>query len=170
MHANLGLMEETSMHFGIMATFSGTDEYAHDMDMDTIEHCCREAGLSVDVSEPGDSEYDYLAKESESEAWEGIYDITVSGILDRETFTRWVEDLGLYAEDVRTLGTLGGPGNPMGLYPDIAFAGEYLTIIESVRVSPLPDVGPPASLPNDEAWANHAWERVRGAVLTVYGA
>jgi len=179
------------MQFAILAEFSGIPDehdpcyWPCDLTYTDALRASREADLDVTETEPGDSDYSYLADEvgePRGEYWDAwhryVQDATVSGILDRARLTRWLDDLGAYAEDVETLGTLGGPANPCGIAPDIALAVESQALIASIRVTPLLDVEPHriqlALAAGNEAracyLADRAWARMRRAFLHCYGA
>lgn len=94
-------------------------------------------------------------------------DLTVSTVMDRETFSRWIDGIGAFAEDVETMGTLGGPlsGGFPSLVADISFRMESSALIESVRVTPFPSFEPQSDVCNRP----ENWERVRSATLAIYG-
>ncbi len=123
------------------------------------------ADLAVDETEPGDSEYTYLADEADefnphTSPWAACIDITASGMLDRADFYEFCDSFGLIAEDCQTLGTLGGPANPDGLAPDVPMHLESQYLIATVRVTPIPDRG---------TLTEQNWDRVRGAFLRLFG-
>ena len=157
------------MKFSIVATFSGgpVDGYIPcDICVDDVSRILCEsfaADLSVDETEPGDSEYCYLADEcegSDSEFWAKARDITVSGIVDRPDFFDFFDRLCSYAENVETLGTLGGPANTCGLSPDISVCLESQYTVASIRVTPLPERG---------AMNEKNWRMIRRAFLNLFG-
>ena len=165
------------MQFSFLGKFTGVidDEYwPCDLTLSDAMRICRAAGLDCDdePGEIGDSEYAYLADESPDhysvhmpDNWfSRLQDFQASGIIDRDTFTRLIDDLGAYADSCETMGTLGGPANPIGLAPDISFEIESQALIASVRVTPLPSADT-----CDESTGADRWERVRAAVLSVYG-
>lgn len=156
------------MKFSVLATFSGgpVDGYAPcDLTIEDVDNRLSESWaeeLSVDHGENGESEYCYLADEGDDPGgfWAQCRDVTASGILDREDFFRFVDSFDLIAEDVETLGSLGGPANPCGLAPDIVMELESQLCIASVRVTPLPERG---------EYSEKNWERVRAAFLSIFG-
>jgi hypothetical protein len=74
-----------------------------------------------------------------------------------------VEVTGLVAEDVRTMGSLGSPGFGFGWAPAISFSdnGERRAILNAY-VTPIPET-------RKQDWTEDDWERVRRAVLSIYG-
>ena len=83
-------------------------------------------------------------------------------ILDREQFDAFVEHCGLQAENVRTMGSLGAPGCGVGFAPAVSFRGDDEDAIQSAYVTPLPEV-------RKQCGDERDWDRVRSAVLAVYG-
>jgi len=83
-------------------------------------------------------------------------------LLNRQQFDAFISKLGLYAEDVHTMGSIGAPGCGYGISPAISFTSYSDDAIQSAYVTPLPEVERPSFDERD-------WERVRGAVLAVYG-
>lgn len=90
--------------------------------------------------------------------WACIADAQGSGIFDRKTFLKWIDDIGASFETDATLGTLGGPLAPWGgIVPDMAFNIESQTLISSIRVTPiLCKDGEPVRAPSE--WE---WERIK---------
>ena len=176
------------MEFSVVAHFSGIPgEYSPcDTSYDDALRASQASGLSVDETEPGDSEYAYLATECgepDPDSWWGkwkerVQDCTVSGIIGRDAFTRWLDDLGAFAEDCGTMGTLGGPLAPWGgVVADISFRIESQVLIESIRATPIPGtvdepLGKVRGATDDErgADADRIWQRIRKATLAVYGS
>ena len=159
------------MKFSVVAQFTGVmpehddNYYPCDTTLNDCLHAARAAGLDVDEpSEPGDSEYSYLAEEGSGNDWfEKLQDCQASGIIERDKFTEFVESIGAYAEDCETLGTLGGPlGSIVG---DIPMRCESQVLIESIRVTPVPCNSNGEFLAGDE----RTWDRVRSAFISVYG-
>ena len=102
-------------------------------------------------------EYDYLEG-----CWENGHHRKWCGILDREQFDAFIEHCGLRAEDVETMGSLGAPGFGYGWAPAISFTSDDPDAIQSAYVTPIPDV-------HREHGSERDWDRVRSAVLAVYG-
>lgn len=152
------------MLFSVVATFTGwlDDKYwPCDTTLQDVINAIEAAGMDAEPSEPGDSEYAYLAEESDDDQWSNLQDVMICGVMNRETFTSFVEDIGGWASDIGTLGTLGGPLG-LGIVPDIVIEIESQALISSVRVTPVPS--------NDTVeYTEERWERVRTAFLTVYG-
>lgn len=154
------------MKFSVVASFTGSHKVESHWDLgpSDVRRAWKEAtGERTEWTEPGDSEYSYL-DEGDSEFWASIQDCQVSGILTREQFSALVENLGAYATDTETLGTLGGPLG--GLCWDMAFEIESQQLIASIRVTPLPEVEFKAV---DEGRAETIQRRLKRAMLSVYG-
>jgi hypothetical protein len=64
---------------------------------------------------------------------------------------------------VQTLGSLGAPGCGFGWSPAISFRSDDPDAIQSAYVTPLPEV-------TKQAFDERDWERVRRAILTVFGS
>jgi hypothetical protein len=187
------------MLFSVLIKATGNlDNVFHpcDITLAGIIRCCQSIEYpdwhpDDSASEPGDSEYEYLSRECgpsipdvlrtallEADGaskerianrirerygaagwWATTSNYQASGILPRVLLTELMEGIGAYATDTETLGTLGGPADPIGIAPDIDFEVESSAVIVCVRVTPLPDVSP----------REGRWERVRDAVVRVYG-
>jgi hypothetical protein len=85
-----------------------------------------------------------------------------TALLTRDQFDAFVEKLGLVAEDVQTMGSLGAPGFGFGWAPAISFNGDDEDAILNAYVTPIPEV-------EKESFNERDWHRVREAVLNVYG-
>lgn len=157
------------MRFSIVATFTGKmDDRGYEASLEDAIDAATGAGLDIDEPcEIGESEYSYLAGESPDNEWyKGLQDVQASGILDRKQFERFIEDLGAYAEDCLTMGTLGGPlsGGMLYCVPDISFMMESSRLIESIRVTPIPSKYEPSGQCNERTW-----DRLRAVMLKLYG-
>ena len=106
-----------------------------------------------------DSQYEYSYLEGQ---WENGSHRKWCAILDREQFDDFVSHCGLFAEDCETMGSLGAPGFGIGWAPAISFNGDHEDCIANAYVTPLPQT-------KRESCDEKDWERVRGAVLAVYG-
>lgn len=84
-------------------------------------------------------------------------------LLTRKQFDAFVGKLGLYAERTETMGSLGAPGFGFGWSPAISFSSDHDDAILSAYVTPIPETTKAGGDEQD-------WERVRGAVLSVYAA
>ena len=166
------------MQFSVLLSVAGIPDrynYQETCYRDVLR-ACQAAGLAVDETEPGDSEYDYLATETDDNPdpdsfwgeWKaGVQDLTASGIIGKEAFTELMESIGAYPEDCETLGTLGGPLAPWGgVVPDISFRMECQELIDSIRVTPVPKrfEREPAS-PEE---AEDTWDRLRAAIFKYF--
>ena len=107
----------------------------------------------------GDEGYEYRYLEGQ---WEDGHHRKWAAVLDRDEFEEFVGKLGLYAETTETMGSLGAPGFGFGWSPAISFRGDDEDAILSAYVTPIPEV-------KKERFDDHDWERVRQAVLSVYG-
>jgi len=110
-------------------------------------------------TESGKSEYAYL---------EGVWKRGRHGkwtaLLTRDQFDEFVNKLGLYAEDVHTMGSLGAPGLGLGLSPAISFTSDDQDAILSAYVTPIPEIE------KKNGGDERDWQRVRKAVLSAYAA
>ncbi|HEX6986383.1 MAG TPA: hypothetical protein VF170_13455, partial [Planctomycetaceae bacterium] len=95
-------------------------------------------------------------------AWENGRHGKWAALLTREQFDEFVEATGLYAENTETMGSLGAPGFGWGWAPAVSFVSDDPDAIQSAYVTPIPETTRARSDERD-------WERVRGAVLAVYG-
>jgi len=109
----------------------------------------------------GDEEYEYDYLEG---CWEKGKHRKLVGLLIRPHFEALVEDCGLYAEDVETMGSIGAPGlfPEVWCAPAIAFNAEDPEAIQSMYVTPIPEV---LGINITE----ERWERIRRAVIDHYG-
>ena len=82
--------------------------------------------------------------------------------MDREQFEEFVDRCGLVAESTETLGSLGAPGCGYGWAPAISFRGDDPDAIQNAYVTPFPRT-------KKEPLDRNDWQRLRGAVLAVYG-
>lgn len=106
-----------------------------------------------------DDQYEYDHLEGR---WENGHHRKWCGILDRQQFDEFVEFCDLVAEDVETMGSLGAPGFGIGWAPAISFNGNDPNAIQNAYVTPIPEV-------RREHCHERDWDRVREAVLAVYG-
>ncbi len=106
-----------------------------------------------------DSSYEYGYLEG---CWENGHHSKWCSILNRDQFTEFVEHCGLFSEDVDTMGSLGAPGFGYGWAPAICFNSDDPDAIQSAYVTPLPET-------RRDSCDEQDWDRVRGAVLSVYG-
>jgi hypothetical protein len=107
----------------------------------------------------GDERYEYGYLE---DRWENGSHRKWCAILDREQFDEFVEQCGLIAESSETMGSIGAPGFGFGWAPAISFNSHDSDAIQSAYVTPIPEV-------KGESFDERDWERVRGAVLSIYG-
>jgi hypothetical protein len=107
----------------------------------------------------GDERYEYGYLE---DRWENGSHRKWCAILDREQFDDFVQQCGLIAESTETMGSLGAPGFGFGWAPAISFTSHDSDAIQSAYVTPIPEV-------KSESFGERNWERVRGAVRSIYG-
>lgn len=108
-------------------------------------------------TESGPSEYSYLKgrwTKGKHRKW--------AAMLDRERFDEFVGKLDLYAETTETMGSLGAPGFGFGWSPAISFTSDDPNALLNAYVTPLPETSKAGGDDRD-------WQRVRQAVLSVYG-
>ncbi len=107
----------------------------------------------------GDEQYEYSYLEGR---WEKGKHRKWAALLTRDQFDAFVEKLGLVAEDVQTMGSLGSPGFGFGWAPAISFNGHDEDAILNAYVTPIPEI-------EKDSFNERDWQRVREAVLNVYG-
>jgi hypothetical protein len=102
-------------------------------------------------------EYSYLEGE-----WEGGHHRKWAALLNREQFDEFIERCDLRAETTETMGSIGAPGCGYGWAPAISFTSNDSVAIQSAYVTPIPES-------KRASFGEQDWDRVRGAVLAVYG-
>lgn len=107
----------------------------------------------------GDEQYEYGYLEG---SWESGRHRKWCGLLNRKQFDEFTDRCGLHAESTETMGSLGAPAFGWGWAPAIAFTSNDEDAIQSAYVTPVPETSRPRHDERD-------WERVKGAVLAVYG-
>jgi hypothetical protein len=107
----------------------------------------------------GDEQYEYGYLEG---CWENGHHRKWAAILDREQFEEFISRCGLTADSTPTMGSLGAPGFGFGWSPAISFDSNDPNAIQCAYVTPIPEVSRTHADERD-------WERMRGAVLAVYG-
>ena len=107
----------------------------------------------------GDQQYEYSYLEGR---WEKGRHRKWTALLTRNQFDAFVGKLGLHAESTETMGSLGAPGFGFGWSPAISFTSDDQDAITSAYVTPLPET-------TKEGGDERDWQRVREAVLSVYG-
>jgi hypothetical protein len=106
-----------------------------------------------------DDQYEYGYLEGE---WENGSHRKWCAVLEREQFNEFVDHCGLFAERTETMGSIGAPGFGYGWAPAISFRSDDPDAIQNAYVTPIPEV-------ERELCDEQDWQRVRGAVLAVYG-
>ena len=124
---------------------------------DVMDHAPPQVHELWNETEDGPSEYAYLEGD-----WENGTHKKWCAILSREQFDEFVDHCGLFAERTPTGGSLGAPGFGFGWAPAISFNSDDPDAIKSAYVTPVPQVTRTEFNDND-------WERVFGAVVSVYG-
>jgi len=145
-------LKDAAMQFSII--------YSVDVpaDEDVLDFAPPQTDELWDETEDDDQyEYDYLEG-----SWEHGHHRKWAAILNREQFNEFVEHCGLCAEDVETMGSIGAPGFGFGWAPAISFTSDDPDAIQSAYVTPIPEVRKSHCDDGD-------WERVRDAVISVYG-
>ena len=100
--------------------------------------------------------------------WEHGHHTKRVAVLNYEQFAAFIDEVGLFAEDVRTGGSIGGPGLCPGISPAISFTGRH-DAIQDAYVTPIPAQWDK----ENEKWVDlfggpldeEAWETVRDLVL-----
>lgn len=111
------------------------------------------------------SEYDYLAEQG-LEDWNKARQWMGSGILTRVEFEALVEDLGVYASKTQTMGTLGGPLDPIGWVPDVSFENSWDGSIVCMRATPILEHASNFCANAEEA--TRKWDRLEAAMWRQY--
>ena len=127
-------------------------------DLDVLAYAPPQVDDLWDETE-GDEQYEYTYLEGR---WEEGHHRKWCAVLDRDQFNEFVDRCGLVAKDVQTMGSIGAPGFGVGWGPAISFRSDDPDAILSAYVTPIPEVRKAALDERD-------WERVRDAVLAVYG-
>ena len=83
-------------------------------------------------------------------------------LLTQAQFDEFVNVLGLCAEDVETMGSLGAPGFGYGSAPAISFLGGGDGYLSSAYVTPCPFD------PEAEFWDEETWKKLRRQVIDHY--
>lgn len=133
--------------------------YSLDVPAGTNVHALAPPNLDDWTETEDDGQYEYSYLEGR---WTQGHHRKWAAILNRADFDRFVDQLGLFAEDVQTLGSIGAPGCGYGWVPAISFTSRNPDAIQIAYVTPLPDV-------RRQELGEHDWDRVRSAVLAVYG-
>jgi hypothetical protein len=106
-----------------------------------------------------DDQYEYGHLEGR---WDEGHHRKWCALLTRDQFDEFVEHCGMQAEDVETMGSIGAPGFSFEWAPAISFTSDNPDAIQSAYVTPVPEV-------EREQIGENDWDRVRSAVLAVYG-
>jgi hypothetical protein len=107
----------------------------------------------------GDEQYEYGYLEGR---WEKGKHRKWAALLTRRQFDAFVSKLGLVAEHVQTMGSLGAPGFGFGWAPAISFNGDDQDAILNAYVTPIPEV-------EKDSFTERDWHRVRAAIINIYG-
>lgn len=99
-------------------------------------------------------------------------DLTISTIMDRDTFSRFVDSIGATCTAEDTMGTLGGPlsGGFPSIVADMVFRCDSRCLIDSIRVTPIPGtIDRPLGKCESADDAERIWNRLKSAMMSVYG-
>ncbi len=107
----------------------------------------------------GDDQYEYDYLEG---SWEYGHHRKWAALLNREQFDQFIARCNLIAENIQTMGSLGAPGFDFGWAPALSFNGHDPCAIQNAYVTPIPEV-------ERETCDERDWQRVRSAMLAVYG-
>jgi hypothetical protein len=93
-------------------------------------------------------------------------------MLNRQEFDEFIDKVDLHADRTQTLGSIGAPGFGYRRTPAISFengrSGESVDAWLSAYVTPVPDFTP-KHRGNDPDWEKNCWDRIKAAILEVYG-
>lgn len=134
--------------------------YSVDMPHDVSVRVWAPPGRRAWQQTEGDEQYDL-------DIWDKGKHRKWCGLLTRKQFDAFVDKVGFKMEDVETMGSIGAPACGFGCAPAFSFHDNSYGDrgYADAYVTPLPDVEPR----DDEAWQDRAWERIRRAMLSVYG-
>jgi hypothetical protein len=127
-------------------------------DVDTLDYAPPQVTDLWDETED-DSQFEYSYLEGR---WEEGHHRKWCALLTRDQFNQFIRRTGLVAEDVQTMGSIGALGCGFGWAPAISFTGNDQDAIQNAYVTPIPEV-------EKGHFDDRDWERVRCAVLSVYG-
>lgn len=97
-------------------------------------------------------------------------------LLTPDEFAKFVDDVGLRAEDVETMGSLGAPGFGLGWAPAVSFQADDPAAWQNAYVTPIPKGSPEDYVPqtthlwgDPDEWAaedgQRLWESLRREVI-----
>jgi len=90
-------------------------------------------------------------------------------VFTKEEFERFVDDVGLVADSVETMGTLGAPGSGLwyGCSPAVSFDGTEPGAYQNAYVTPYPGFRPKRDLTpeKEERW----FQMIKKAMVQRYG-
>ncbi len=105
-----------------------------------------------------DAQYDYSYLKGD---WAKGKHRKLCAVLTKYQFEQFLQDTGLYPEDVETMGSIGAPG--CGYWsPAISFNFDSNSAIQNAYVTPLPDVE------RKGGFTERDWIRIRTAILRIY--
>ena len=126
-------------------------------DTDVLQYSPPDLSLWDETEDDAQYEYGYLEGR-----WESGHHRKWAALLDRAQFDKFIEHCVLKAEDVQTMGSIGAVGFGIGLVPAISFTSDEPDAILSAYVTPIPGI-------SRRSFDELDWERIRSAVLAVYG-
>jgi len=89
-------------------------------------------------------------------------------ILNQDQFDQFVENQGLYAEDVETMGAVGSPGHGFAWVPTISFNGTDPDAYQNAYVTPNIPMQEGKRL-EEIVGKENVWSTVRGHIIKKYG-
>jgi len=131
-------------------------------------HPRREAEIGEWWKTEGDDEYGYGYLEGR---WTRGRHRKLCAILNKPQFAEFVRKCGLRAEAVETMGSIGALGCGFGVAPAISFNGDGVEddAILNAYVTPLPAKPDMEPIRKREPANDRDWDRIRSAVLSVWG-
>lgn len=106
----------------------------------------------------GDNQFDYGYLEGD---WAKGKHRKLCAVLTKHQFEQFLQDTGLYPEDVETMGSIGALS--CGYWaPAISFNSDSNTAIQNAYVTPLPDIERKAG------FTERDWTRIKTAILRIF--
>jgi len=123
----------------------------------------------VEANEPTNTELWKETENGKSDYLEEWYHKKFIALLTEDQFKEFTDNMGLYAEDVRTMGSLGAPGYGFGWSPAISFNGEDSEGIQNAYVTPNIPISETEKLEiHYKGDHDLIWETVRNQLLNQY--
>jgi len=123
---------------------------------------------------PYDMEDWKITEDHESEYIDEYHHIKMIALLTPEKFNKFIDDCGLYAENIETMGSLGAPGYGLGWSPAISFNGEVYDAWLNAYVTPNiteeeADKHLKQTRLNEEDAGDYIWKKIREQILEKWG-